>query len=195
MKIKAVAVILIILFLSLNFSCASAMLDVDCEDIKYGQNENIIIKLPGNARGMVNLNINNESYSFIVNSTRSANTILEIPLEIEGLKIGEYNVSVSYANMNANDSFSVTKVHRYSFNSSDLIKVYGNDSDFAVQVLADGKPIGANQNVSFYLNGEEYVIPTDNEGVAHLNIGLEKGNYIVAYEYKTYKSYNNIMVL
>ena len=197
MKCKSILLILTVLFLSFNISFAFSSLEVDCEDIKYGQSSLIAIKLPGDARGDVYLTVNDESYNYTINSSNvyGLNGILVMPVEIDDLKIGEYNVSVNYSNMTANDSFKVEKAHKYSFNSSDLVKDYGNGTDFTVQVLADGEAVGANQNVSFHVNGVSYTRPTDSEGVAHLNINLEKGNYIVSYEYKTFKSYNNIMIL
>lgn len=194
MNFKAITLMLVILFLSLNVSFA---LDVNCEDIKYGQASHIDVLLPGQARGTVNVTVGDESYSLDISSSRiyGLNGILLMPVEIDNLKVGEYNVTVSYDNMTAHGSFSVSKPHKYTFNSTDLIKDYRNGSDFEVQVLADGEAVGPNENVTFRINGVNYTRPTDSEGVAHLNINLEPGNYIVSYEYRTYKSYNNIMVL
>ncbi len=197
MNLKTVTLMLIILILSVNASYAFNSLDVDCEDILYGQATRINVKLPGDARGIVNVTIDDEIHSFDINSSRiyGLNGKLLMPVEIDGLKVGEYNVTVEFDNMTAHSSFNVTKPHKYTFNSTDLIKDYRNGSDFAVQVLADGEAIGANENVTLFVNGVNYTRTTDNDGVAHLNINLEPGNYIISYEYRTYKSYNNIMVL
>lgn len=86
-------------------------------------------------------------------------------------------------------------LNEYSFNSSDLIKNYKNDSQYSVQILVDGKNIGENECVRFYVNGVNYTKLTNKEGIATLDINLEPGNYIVYSEYKTSRNYNNILVI
>ena len=70
-----------------------------------------------------------------------------------------------------------------------------NDSQYSVQILCEGKNIGANECVRFYVNGVNYTKLTDKDGIATLNINLKPGNYIVYSEYKTFKNYNNILVM
>ena len=91
--------------------------------------------------------------------------------------------------------FNKNNTVKYSFNSSDLIKDYKNDSQYRVQVLADGKPIGPGENVSLRVNGVDYVKTTDENGTVQLDINLLPGNYIVVCEYNSYKTYNNIRVI
>ena len=89
----------------------------------------------------------------------------------------------------------LVKVDKYSFNSTDVIKDYKNASQYSVQVLHDGKPIKASQEVKFIVNGVNYTKLTDENGTATLNINLEPGHYIVYSEYNTFKNYNNILLL
>lgn len=84
---------------------------------------------------------------------------------------------------------------KYSFNSSDLIKDYLNASQYEIQVLENGKPVGAGEKVNFLINGVNYTRLTDSDGIATLNINLIPGNYIVYCQYHSLKTYNNIMVL
>lgn len=93
------------------------------------------------------------------------------------------------------DSPSIFKVEHYVFNSTDLIKDYGNSSQYSVQILHDGKAVGYGENVTFLVNGMNYTRLTDSNGIATLNINLGPGKYIVYCEYKTFKNYNNILVL
>lgn len=181
----------------MEISFAYSGLDVDCEDIKLGQNTQIFVKLPGDARGNVSVTINNETHIYEINETSvfGLNGFLSMPVEIENLKSGQYDVSVVYEDLTANGTFEVQNVRKYTFNSSDLIKDYKNDSRYSVQVLADGEPVGSGQNVTFLINGVEYVRTTNDQGVAHLNINLEPGNYIVYSEYKNFRNYNNIKVI
>ena len=87
------------------------------------------------------------------------------------------------------------KLNKYSFNSNDLIKDYKNESQYSVQILSNGKNIGPNECVRFYVNGVNYTKTTNEDGIATLNINLKPGNYIVYSEYKTFKNYNNILVI
>ena len=103
------------------------------------------------------------------------------------------NVSFAFS-LNDNDNPFADRF-KYSFNSTDLIKNHQDSSQYSVQILENGKHIGAGENVSFLVNGVNYTRTTDVNGIATLNINLEPGNYIVYCEYKSCKNYNNIMVL
>lgn len=113
-----------------------------------------------------------------------------------------FEVCSAYSFDDSSDNTIVEKINnhfhnfnKYSFNSSDLIKNYKNDSQYSVQILADGKNIGENKCVRFYVNGVNYTKLTNKEGIATLDINLEPGNYIVQSEYKTSRNYNNILVI
>ena len=84
---------------------------------------------------------------------------------------------------------------KYSFNSSDLIKDYRNASQYSVQILYEGEAVGAGECVTFHVNGQDYTRMTNGDGIATLNINLKPGQYIVYSEYKTFKNYNNILVI
>lgn len=86
-------------------------------------------------------------------------------------------------------------MHRYSFNSSDLVKQYQNEGHFEFGILYGGRAIGAGENITFLVNGVSYTRQTNSSGVAALDINLEPGNYIIVSEYKSLKTYNNILVI
>jgi hypothetical protein len=90
---------------------------------------------------------------------------------------------------------SFQDMHKYSINSSDLIKTYQNDSQFDACILYDGNSVGAGEGVTFLVNGVSYTRQTDTDGIATLNINLKPGNYIIVTEYESCKTYNNILVL
>lgn len=87
---------------------------------------------------------------------------------------------------------------KYTFNSSDLILSHENSrnsNSYSIQVLHNGIPVSANQEVRFFINGLNYTRFTDDNGTAELNINLESGHYIIYTEYKNFKNYNNILIL
>ena len=106
----------------------------------------------------------------------------------------EVSFAFSLNDIRSDDS-NLFKREKYSFNSTDLIKDYNNATQYDVQILHDGKPVGCGEKVTFFVNGMNYTRFTDCNGIASLNINLEPGQYIVYGEYKTFKNYNNILVL
>ncbi|MBQ9026905.1 MAG: hypothetical protein IJ104_11175, partial [Methanobrevibacter sp.] len=78
----------------------------------------------------------------------------------------------------------------------DLTKYYRNASQYRVKLLdAQGHAVGANESVSFNINGVMYVRTTDESGYAHLNINLQPGDYIITAIYNGFMASNNIHVL
>ena len=81
--------------------------------------------------------------------------------------------------------------------ADDLIKMYGDDSQYYAKFLdEDGSPL-TDTDVTFNINGVFYIRTTDDDGVARLNINLPVGEYILtAYNPKdTYMLSNIIDVL
>lgn len=105
---------------------------------------------------------------------------------------------LSYASEDANQNNALLfhfQKNKITFNSTDLIKDYMNQSQYHLQVLNDGKPVGPSHKVLFRVNGVDYYRITDSNGIATLNINLNPGHYIVYSEFENYRNYNNILVL
>ena len=125
--------------------------------------------------------------------TTNENGSLSIPLNLPS---GEYAVSVIY---NTSSKYNpVTKIVNVtilsSIESSDLIKVYRNDSQFyAYFTDSEGNAL-ANTSVKFNINGVFYTRTTNASGWAKLNINLPKGEYIItAYNPVTEESRSNVI--
>ncbi|MBQ9026473.1 MAG: peptidase C1, partial [Methanobrevibacter sp.] len=68
--------------------------------------------------------------------------------------------------------------------NNDLVKYYRNDSQYVVRLLADdGNPVGANETVTFNINGVMYERTTNESGYAQLNINLQPGEYVITAMY------------
>ena len=79
--------------------------------------------------------------------------------------------------------------------NSDLVKYYRNDSQYVVRIIGDdGNPVGANETVTFNINGVMYERKTNESGYAKLNINLQHGNYIITAMYGGCNVANNITV-
>jgi predicted outer membrane repeat protein len=79
--------------------------------------------------------------------------------------------------------------------NDDLEMYYKNGSQYSVRILGpDGKPVGANAEVKFNINGVIYKKTTDESGYAKLRINLSPGDYTITAEYNGLRASNNIRV-
>ena len=111
------------------------------------------------------------------------------------LEQGEYIITAMNLKTGENATNNITVISRLIENK-DLIKYYRNASQYTVKVMGDdGKAVGANETVTFNINGMLYNRTTNESGIAKLNINLHPGNYIITAEYKNCRVSNNIKVL
>lgn len=79
--------------------------------------------------------------------------------------------------------------------NNDLEMYFKNGSQYSVRILGpDGKPVGANVEVKFNINGVIYKKTTDESGYAKLRINLSPGDYTITAEYNGLRASNNIKV-
>ena len=91
------------------------------------------------------------------------------------LNSGEYPVSVAVDDVVVNSTVTV----KATIDASDIVKVFGNDTQYyATFTDVNGTPV-ANTTVSFNVNGVIYNRTTDENGTAKLNINLPPGEYIL----------------
>ena len=154
---------------------------IEADDLTkyYKGSERLIFNLT-NARGdrlaneTVTVNINGITYT----RTTNANGAVSMPVN---LPTGEYEVTISYAGHSDYDAavkvVNVTVMP--TIVSSDLTKVYRNDSQYwAYFTDSKGNPL-VNTTVTFNINGVMYNRMTNESGWAKLNINLPQGEYII----------------
>ena len=91
------------------------------------------------------------------------------------LNPGEYVITTIYEGLSVGNNVSV----KPTLITGDLSMSFQDGSKFNATVLdAQGNPL-ANQNVLFNVNGVLYNRTSGNDGVASLNINLNKGEYII----------------
>lgn len=134
--------------------------------------------------------------SFIINGVNYKRTtddkgIARIAINLEP---GNYTIQSinSYSGEVKNNT--ITVLPRIVENN-DLEKFYRNDSQYWIKILDDnGNPVGANETVTFNINGVFYNRTTNASGYVKLNINLQPGEYIITAEYKGCRVSNNITV-
>ena len=78
--------------------------------------------------------------------------------------------------------------------TSDLVMNYRDGSKFLTKTLdGQGKPL-ANQNITFNIHGVFYNKTTNGDGIASLNINLNKGEYIITSYWNDYQIGNKITI-
>ena len=106
------------------------------------------------------------------------------------LKPGSYVITSMYGNYSVGNNIKVLP----TLETSDLYMKYHDGSKFNATVLdGQGKPL-ANQVVTFNVNGVFYNRTSGDNGIASLNINLNKGKYIITSMWNDYKVGNKIVI-
>ena len=121
----------------------------------------------------VEFNINGVFYT----RTSDANGYVKMNIN---LNPGTYIITANYNGLMASNTIKVLPIIK----AEDLVMSYRDGSRFEATLLdGQGKPY-ANQNMTFNINGVFYTRPTDDNGIARLNINLMAGEYIITSMYE-----------
>ena len=153
--------------------------------VKYYRNDSqYVVKLDGDLTDKkVTFNINGVFYE------RYANESGHVKLNIN-LQPGEYIITAEHNGCRVANNIRVLPV----LNATDLKMTYRDGSKFNVTLLdGKGNPYSG-QNVTFNVNGVFYERTTDDNGVAHLNINLMAGEYIITSSYNGSNIANKITI-
>ncbi len=165
-------------------------MDENHDLIKYYRNDSqYIVRLlddEGNPVGAgvnVTFNINGVFYNRTTNATGHAK--LNINLEP-----GTYIITAIYKDLTMANIITVLPV----LEAEDLKMKYNDGSQFEAKLVDGQGKAYAGQNVTFNVNGVFYVRTTDVNGVAHLNINLMAGEYIITSSYNNSNIANKITI-
>ena len=106
------------------------------------------------------------------------------------LEPGDYIITAEYNDCQVSNNVTVLS----TIVSEDLEMNYLDGSKFNVTVLDNQGNPNPNQSVSFNINGVLYDRTTDANGLASLNINLQKGEYIITTTYGTLNKSNKITI-
>ena len=139
-------------------------------DVVAGENSTLVIILPEDANGVVNVTVGKDSYK--ANVTDGVASV-----KINSLIAGDYKVNVTYSGDKtyevSNNVFNLAvNPMKVNLNISDVVMFY-RDGTRMVAILTDikGNPI-TNATVYFTINGKTYARTTDTNGTASLAINL-----------------------
>ena len=167
------------------------VLNITVNDIIEGENATVVITLPEDATGSVNVTAGDKSQIVtVVNGTAKA--------IFTSLPAGKYNITAIYSGDNkytpANETakFTVDINKNVNLNISDIVMIY-KDGTRMVAVLTDykGNPI-ANATVYFSINGVTYAKITDANGTASMGLNLLSNIYEATVSYNGSDMYDGV---
>ncbi len=158
--------------------------------VKYYKNESqyvvTIIGKDGKAVGAgetVTFNINGVFY------TRQTNASGQAKLNIK-LMPGNNVITEENKDWKVSNNIEVLSI----LTATDLVKTVSETKAFGAKLVdGQGNPL-ANETVKFNINGMTYNRVTDSQGIAKLNINLQKGEYIITSSYNGQNIANTITV-
>ena len=154
---------------------------VNVSEVNEGENATVTVILPKDATGNVTLVMNNRPYfAKVIDGVAK----IIVPYISAGTHefIVTYYGDNKYDKATANGTITVNK-KTFTLTADDLVKYYkGPESLTAKLVDSKGNPI-AGADVTFNINGKDYIRKTNNEGIASMAINLGAGTYNVAVKY------------
>uniref|UniRef100_UPI0038505E44 Ig-like domain repeat protein n=1 Tax=Methanobrevibacter smithii TaxID=2173 RepID=UPI0038505E44 len=154
---------------------------VNVSEVNEGENATVTVILPKDATGNVTLVMNNRPYFAKVNNGTAKVIIPYISAGTHEFIVTYYGDN-KYDKATANGTITVNK-KTFTLTADDLVKYYkGPESLTAKLVDSKGNPI-AGADVTFNINGKDYIRKTNNEGIASMAINLGAGTYNVAVKY------------
>ena len=138
-------------------------------DVTY--DNKIILNITSNINDTVNINIDNENYSFKIENN---DTIIIS----EHLNPGNYNVTLKWDSITITKILTVNKI-KTQINIKDIEMYYKDGSKAIITLTDENNNILANKSVSFNINGQDYVRTTNSDGTAMISINLNSGEYVI----------------
>ena len=158
--------------------------------VKYYRNASVYsIKLLDNhgkvdSGKTITFNINGVFY----HRTTDVNGIARLNLN---LGLGKYIITAEYGGLMVSNNIEILSI----IESNNLVMKFHDGSKFHVKLLDGyGKPY-PNKSVSFNINGIFYERSTNIDGIASLNINLQKGQYIITSMYNGLCVSNTIKII
>ena len=159
-------------------------------DVVASENSTLVIVLPGDATGVVNVTVGKDSYK--ANVTGGVASV-----KINSLIAGDYKVNVTYSGDKtyevSNNVFNLAvNPMKVNLNISDVVMFY-RDGTRMVAILTDIKGnLIANATLYFTINGQTYKKTTDANGTASLGINLVSKIYDATVSYNGSDIYDKL---
>ncbi|MEE0025463.1 Ig-like domain repeat protein, partial [Methanobrevibacter sp.] len=143
------------------------------------QGEDLVITLPGDAKGNVTAVIGDKTVTVPVKDGKAVITTADIP-------VGQYDAKITYSGddkYNAKDVSAKVLIVESFIHAPDVVKYFKGPERFVVSVIdTAGRPVSG-AKVVISINGKPYEKTTDDEGKASVGLNLISGVYKVTSVY------------
>ena len=165
-------------------------IEVNSNDLYFGELNELIFKFPLNATGYFFIDINGKSYySQIVDGKAT--------FKIDDLILGKNVIDCSYDGddnyLASNNQITVFSDYKYKLSGSDVTMYYGAGSSYNVKVSYSNGNVVDNGIVLIKIDGKSYKINVNN-GLASFKLNLKPKSYTITSEYENVKISNRIVV-
>lgn len=169
----------------INITQMKSKLSVEIKDATVNERIIITVRLTSNdinLNGTVAVKLNSREYNVRVSNGKGSLVIGKLPIgnySYHALYEGDEN----YTGESLSGSFRVDEIIDVDLKSQNLSMYYKADQKLEV-LLSDvsGNPL-EDQMINVNLNNRDYQLTTDSEGMAYLDLNLNKGNYTALIHY------------
>ena len=170
----------------INLSENNPKLSVVLPDITSNERVNVKVHLTVGGIGItdkVTLKLNSREYSVLVRNGSGSLVIGKLPVGSYDWEV-TYGGSDEYCEVSTMGSFKVADQLHAVLSSKNVTKYYKGDENLTVCLMdTGGNPI-SNQIINVKLNGREYDLTTDNDGIASMRLNLASGDYVAEIRYE-----------
>ena len=179
----------------LNISQKKACLEVDIADVRVVDrvivNVNLTNRSSNPIKGVVKVNVGDKTYELEMEEGTSSLVIGRLPAgnytyaaAFEGNS--EYARATAVGNFEVRDTLLTVKIVVLN-----LTKYYTGDKKLIMQALTSNNRYVSNVPLHVTIEGNEYTLITDNEGIAQMDVDLNPGNYTAFVNMKEDGYYHN----
>ena len=170
----------------INLSENNPKLSVVLPDITSNERVNVKVHLTVGGIGItdkVTLKLNSREYSVLVRNGEGSLIIGKLPVGSYDWEV-TYGGSDEYCEVSTMGSFKVADQLQAILSSKNVTKYYKGDENLTVYLKdLSGNPI-SNQIINVKLNGGEYNLTTNNDGIASMRLNLASGEYLAKIRYE-----------
>ncbi len=165
-----------------------------CQKLSHNSVNLIASLTPPISTGEMIFTVNGKNYTSDIHDS-------EASLKLSDLAPGNYSFGGIYGGDKNHDSASLSNAahftseeYRIYLDVSNVTKYYGGDERLAAHLYDNDLKSFSDCNITFLINGKEYVRHTDNKGFASMAINLSPGTYNVTSEYEGIKVPSTVTV-
>ncbi|MDO5847935.1 MAG: hypothetical protein Q4P18_00155 [Methanobrevibacter sp.] len=146
------------------------------------------------ANGNVTIILTNKADSSVINKKGKVEDG-KFSVDVGEIAEGDYEVKAEFEQneryFNSKDSTNIT-INKIPVNlkADDVVKYYKNGTQLSVSLTDDEGNVLANQEITVTIDGQEFTVSTDSNGIATIDLDMVPGDYVAEIAYAGKEAYN-----